>query len=249
MTSSGSKLDYTTYLNSICYAMSDRYSIRMKMQKIEFLVCWLLVLANIATMIVTQLQSTIFSFTNFYIQVSVVSRAVAYAFDFAHASVKGKLNSDNDDNNSNNNNIGVLPEWLILHHCGVLVQHVTMGCFIIPHFYCNGIVDRFFRAQLIIFLLCSQASHNTWMKRHSVTLYWFNDFGIGLPCSVVSVALVKPPAFLVIKYFMNEILINETEDVASILTNIYIIGLTMTVAGILKLVMGGDRCGAGKMSK
>ena len=226
------------FVDSICSALNNRYSLRIQLQKVEFCLCWLLFLANILCDVRTvgaTASTYILSFTLFYVQASTVSRGIAYAFDFSRAFV----------------NTNSIPEWLKLHHFGVLLQHTTMGYFILGRTYhlcldccdndinndiemmkiCNGLI----RQRLVVFLLASQASHNTWTKRHSLVFYWGNAFGIGVTCSIV--ALVISP-FWTEDYITN----NGADIVVSNATAAYTLSISITVLGMLKLVGSCKGC-------
>jgi hypothetical protein len=68
---------------------------------------------------------------------------------------------------------GSIPMWLVLHHSGVLVQHITNVFFLAPSS----------QYEVIIFALASQSSHNTWTKKLSLVLYWGNVLVGILTCS------------------------------------------------------------------
>jgi len=218
------------FVDSICSALSNRYSMRIKLQKVEFCLCWLLFLVNTLCVVGTvgaTASISILSFTHFYVQASIVSRVIAYAFDFSRAYVK--TNS--------------IPEWLKLHHFGVLLQHTTMGYFILGRTYnlcldysyndinngsemmtiCNGLL----RLRLIVYLLGSQASHNTWTKRFSLVLCWGNTFGIGVPCGIASLVL---SSFWTEDYISN----NGADIVVQIANVVYVLSLSITMLGVLK---------------
>lgn len=126
----------------ICTILSTNYNLRHTLQKTEFATCWILLLVTVLTNTVTPLSVL-------YMKVSLFTRVLAYAFDFANAWVKRNH---------------TLPMWLILHHSGVTVQHFTKAFFLTPN-------DPL---QAVLFLLASQSSHNTWTKRLSLLLYWGN---------------------------------------------------------------------------
>lgn len=219
------------FVDSICFALNNRYSLRIKLQKVEFCLCWLLFLANALCVVGTvgaTASTSILSFTLFYVQASTVSRVIAYAFDFSKAYVK--TNS--------------IPEWLKLHHFGVLLQQTTMGYFILGRTYnlclldyyyndinngsemmtiCNGLL----RLRLIVCLLGSQATHNTWTKRFSLVFYWGNAFGIGVTCSIAS--LVLSP------FWMEDSITNNGADIVVQIANVvYVLSLSITMLGVLK---------------
>jgi len=218
----------------ICSALNNQYSLRIKLQKVEFCICWLLFFANalcVGRTVGAMVSTSFLSFTLFYVQASIFSRVIAYLFDFSRAFVT--TNS--------------IPEWLKLHHGGVLLHH-TM-CYImvggssdicLDNCYndinngiemmqiCNGSL----RLRLIVYLLILQATHNTWTKRLSLVFYWVNCFGIGVTCSIAN---------LVISPFMMEdhIVNNDTEIVVPIAIVVYalqVVSLSITVLGMLKLV-------------
>lgn len=86
------------------------YNIRKNLQKMEFFVCWLVVLTMIGTNMSTELPVI-------WLKVSVFTRAFAYAVDFTNAYVK--LN-------------GSIPMWLVFHHFGVLAQHALKAFVLVP---------------------------------------------------------------------------------------------------------------------
>jgi hypothetical protein len=90
----------------------------------------------------------------------------------------------------------------------------------------NGLL----RLRLIVFVLASQASHNTWTKRHSLVFYWANDYVlIGVPCSIGS--LILSP------FWVGDYVANHGGDVVvPIGTVVYTLSLSFTVLGILELV-------------
>lgn len=170
------------YMMSV--TLNNHYYLRMLLQKVEFFICWTFFIANILA-VTTQTEEatavTILAYTLCYLQISVLSRAVAYAFDFSRALVK----------------INNIPEWLKLHHVGCLFIHSTMVYLILGLKLCADLFNHttahldldFLRVRLLVLLMADQASHNTWTKAHSKILYWFNAFGIGLTCSALSFLL------------------------------------------------------------
>jgi len=198
---------------------------RINLQKIEFLLCWLMVFANLLC-IMGQVEDTskelkhfqyvsILTIEYFYFRISAISRGVAYAFDFARASIifKTSVNKDSDCSTDTDNGVGkifgCIPEWLILHHFGVLVLHISMAFFIFAGEYDDAYRrsdddamnqgDIFLSplVRITIVLLGMQASHNSWTKRHSIILYWGNAFGIG----VTSCIALLLPQFEIPHYF------------------------------------------------
>ena len=115
---------------------------RKQLQKLEFLACWLIALL----MTGTHLSPTL---PVLFIQISTVTRFMAYAVDFTKALVKFN---------------GSIPMWLVLHHSGVMFQHITKAFLLAPSS----------QVQVIFSALASQSSHNSWTKNYSLVLYWGN---------------------------------------------------------------------------
>ena len=91
---------------------------------------------------------------------------------------------------------------------------------------CNGLLQL----RLIVILLGSQASHNTWTKCFSLVLYWCNAFGIGVTCSIAS--LVLSPFWIEDSSITN----NGADIVVKIATVVYTLSLSSTALGMIKLV-------------
>jgi hypothetical protein len=136
---------------------------RKKLQKVEFLTCWAFLLflavvvgaANNVVLLGTteeggfdlRLLSYGHTAASLYIEMSLLTRAIAYAIDFTNARVK----------------LGKLPSWLVLHHLGVYALHVVTA------FYFSQSYSK-----TILYLLSLQSTHNTWTKNYSLILYWGN---------------------------------------------------------------------------
>lgn len=86
----------------------------------------------------------------YYVKISIITRFLAYAVDFANASKK----------------IGSLPSWLILHHAGVFIVHALLGFYFLCH--------QSHYLKTIFCMLALQSTHNTWTKKYSLVLYWCN---------------------------------------------------------------------------
>ena len=97
-----------------------------------------------------------------YIELSLFTRLLAYAVDFANAREK----------------LGSLPSWLILHHVGVFAVHMNTAF----HFSQSYLYT-------MIYLLSLQSTHNTWTKKYSLVLYWGNvllGVILGISCTVMN---------------------------------------------------------------
>lgn len=121
---------------------------RKQHQKREFLTIWaFLFLLTVGPMYHDNLASTAHTAASLYIEVSLLTRIVAYAIDFANAREK----------------LGKLPSWLILHHVGVFAVHTTVALYFSRTYY-----------KTMLYLLGIQSTHNTWTKKYSMVLYWGN---------------------------------------------------------------------------
>ena len=129
----------------------DLYTLRKHLQKIEFFMCWVIAFIMAGTNISP-------TFPVVCLKLSAFTRFFAYVLDFSNAYVKLD---------------GSIPMWLVLHHSGVLVQHITKAFFLAPSS----------QYEVIIFALASQSSHNTWTKKLSLVLYWGNVLVGVLACS------------------------------------------------------------------
>ena len=127
---------------SLVLTTDDLYTLRKHLQKTEFFMCWIIVLLMSVTNISPSLPVAC-------LKLSAFTRFLAYVIDFTNAYVKLD---------------GSIPMWLVLHHSGVLVQHITKAFFLTPSS----------QYQVILFALASQSSHNTWTKKLSLVLYWGN---------------------------------------------------------------------------
>ena len=138
----------------------DLKSCRWKLQKIEFVTCWILFMMNLPPLYVLQNSSTIeliFDVSVLYSRLSLVTRFIAYVVDFSTAFSK---------NCSPSKTIlfkGV-PLWLILHHGGVYASHYLTA---FPLAAQNHM-------QCALCMVCLQSSHNTWTKKYSKAIYWSN---------------------------------------------------------------------------
>jgi len=156
--------------------LSYVYDIRKKLQKVEFLIIWVLICVLITSLAVADQKSfvDIYTISILYIQYSVLSRIFAYVMDFANASVK----LGTEDNKWNG-----IPLWLILHHGGVLGSHIM-----IAFFFMNPAVDF---KKMLLSLFATQSSHNTWTKKFSLILYWGNVVLGFLSLSYIAVLSTK----------------------------------------------------------
>ena len=123
-------------------ALSKRYSLRMKLQKIEFFISWIIIMYSS----ILKASSPLYIC---YHKTCILTRAIAYIYDFINASVKFK---------------GKLPLWLLFHHLGCFATHIVWTFYIPPESYLEH----------VIIALCSQSTHNTWTKQLSLSLYWVN---------------------------------------------------------------------------
>ena len=122
-------------------------------------------------------------------RITAFTRLYAYICDFANAWQKY--------NNA-------IPVWLVLHHSGLLVGH-----FVKVFLLTSSCPD-----QVMAYAIGSQASHNTWMKKYSTTIYWGDVFLGCLAC-----------------IYMHST--HESSFAATIFWNSFI----MTVAGVSLLIL------------
>eukprot|EP00536_Pseudo-nitzschia_multiseries_P015763 jgi/Psemu1/43754/gm1.43754_g len=246
--------DFDLWLEATCRILDRNYHLRMCLQKLEFSVCWLLVVAIALSNLGSSptagcLAAAVFAMAELYIKGSVASRVVAYAFDCSRALVRFRFGVSNNIHNGKSIRsstarkkgrcitIAGLPRWLILHHAGVLVQHTAMGWFLMEESFRSVAVvaaeDRSRHAlRIVTCLLSMQASHNTWTKSFSAFLYWANAFGVGLSGCICTLALGLVSVD------------HNTEMRQSILANpiewwagpIYFFAFSITVVGMLELV-------------
>ncbi len=85
---------------------------------------------------------------SFYLRATLLTRAFAYAVDFANARKK----------------LGQLPPWLVLHHFGVYAIHVITALYF----------SQSHTKMMCCYMLAAQSTHNTWTKKYSLLLYWGN---------------------------------------------------------------------------
>ena len=139
--------------------LSSVYDIRKKLQKVEFLIIWVLICVLITSLAVADQKSFVdfYTISFLYIQYSVFSRIFAYVMDFANASVK--LGAED-------NKWKGIPLWLVLHHGGVIGSHIMIAFFFM-HPEANF-------KKMLLSLFATQSSHNTWTKKISLILYWGN---------------------------------------------------------------------------
>lgn len=130
-----------------CSILSNRYYYRHQLQKLEFCICWVMLLLTMFT------QTLSPSIMSLYLKASAITRTIAYVFDLSNAFVKCK---------------GRLPSWLLLHHGGVLLHHITFSMSI------SQSEEPLPLHIMSCFFLGSQSSHNTWTKTISKKLYWGN---------------------------------------------------------------------------
>lgn len=142
---------------TFCSFIADNYYYRHQLQKIEFCACWVMLFTTAYLQAWSPLST-------FYMKASTITRAIAYIFDFSNAYLKNK---------------GGLPSWLVLHHGGVFLHHLTFSISINQDV--QGIPFRI----MICFFLASQSSHNTWTKKISMTCYWGNVLVGVLTCSYI----------------------------------------------------------------
>ena len=139
---------------SLMSTLANNYHLRKDLQKIEFFTCWAVVFITVGLTITSYHHPSystqlLLPCMVFYLKASVISRIVAYLFDFSNAAIK---------------NHGALPLWLVLHHSGVLIQHISKAI----------LLDGSSCLQIMLFALGSQSTHNTWTKKLSIVLYWGN---------------------------------------------------------------------------
>ena len=137
---------------------------RKHLQIIEFLLCWIIAFALLICAVsgIFQYDNLVCQLATTYAQISVITRIIAYAIDFASANKK----------------LGSLPSWIILHHAGVMALHL-LTAFYFSH-SCS--------IRMIIYMIALQSSHNTWTKKYSLTLYWEN-VSLGMLTSFVYITL------------------------------------------------------------
>ena len=154
---------------SLVPSSMNHYDLRKRLQKIEFFICWAILIAVATTYLdknatfLLSPSTPLLYYSTLYLKASVVSRALAYCSDFTNASEK--CNGD-------------LPVWLILHHFGGMLQHFSKAMFLL-----GGPTSC--RSQVLLFTLASQSSHNTWTKKHSMVLYWGNVLIGSLACYAI----------------------------------------------------------------
>lgn len=195
-------------------SLNQSIMFRKHLQKVEFFACWAIIIFTIlntdesSIRILSALNdqvnitppasaaSPIALYDNqpiiHFFRLSVLTRVVAYLVDLTNA--KTKLD-------------GIIPIWLIFHHSGVLVQHVTKAYFLTPKS----------SRDIILFALASQSSHNTWTKQHSLLLYWSNVLVGVFTCSLIHSAhqenMIATSCFyysLLVTSFGIVLLVNET---------------------------------------
>jgi len=144
----------------------DLNSCRLKLQKIEFVTCWILFMVNLPPLYVLQNSSTIelrsmsrfiFDISVLYSRLSLMTRFVAYVIDFSTA--LAKIYSP-----SKTILFKGVPLWLILHHGGVYATHYLSAFPLVAQTH----------MQCALFMVCAQSSHNTWTKKYSKAIYWSN---------------------------------------------------------------------------
>jgi len=136
------KTTSTSSESKIKLVLNNWYALRKHLQKMEFVVCWIIIFLMTAT----NMSPTI---SIAYLKLSAFNRFLAYVADFTNAYYKLD---------------GSIPKWLILHHSGALVGHITLLFFLTPSS----------QYQVFLIVLGFQASHNTWTKKLSLVLYWGN---------------------------------------------------------------------------
>jgi len=151
------------------------YDMRQKLQKVEFLVIWLLVVALVITALIgDDVYDVCDTIALNYIRYSVISRFLAYVMDFTNAAVK--LGTGDEKWRA-------IPLWLWMHHGGVLGSHVMIAFFF---------MDPVTFAKYIFGLVANQSSHNTWTKKYSYFLYWGNvALGFASLCCIAYIAIAK----------------------------------------------------------
>ncbi len=137
--------------SSLCHTLSTLYPLRSQLQKLEFATLWI-ILAHAAVFQTAPALSVL------YAKVSILTRAAAYSVDIANAITKYNVTS------TTSTNAVTLPLWLLLHHFGCLGAHLFSVFFLAPKT----------PAEIIVWALSSQSSHNTWTKKLSLVLYWGN---------------------------------------------------------------------------
>ena len=185
--------------------------IRKQLQKVEFLSCWMIFFFVAAFSAPTAYNKNIdcptltystqfaedetIRFITAFCRCTIFTRAIAYAVDFANA--KDKLK-------------GVLPMWLKLHHSGVFLQHFIKIFFLTP----TSPQD------MMMYLLATQSTHNTWTKKHSLVMYWGNvAFGVSL--SVYALFVLHP----------------QREEDCSIASIFFGFAMVLTGSGVALLVL------------
>lgn len=138
---------------------------RKQAQKIEFMLCWVLIFALGYPRLSHRTRGAL-KLALIYYRTSILTRALAYWADFKNAKqAKGRV-----------------PYWLFLHHAGALFMHATAVLF--------GTRISIGK-NLIVFFIASQASHNTWTRELNLTLYWVNVALGVVACSYLLGSLYK----------------------------------------------------------
>lgn len=131
------------------------YSFRKRFQKLEFSFSWILILLIKSCYVSSHsmlLIPPILWVSTRYIQVSIVSRTLAYIVDFKNAQLK----------------LETVPWGLIFHHGGVLILHCL-----------TAFIFQKSESEIIMYLASAAASHSTFIKKFSFGFYWFNNLFFG----------------------------------------------------------------------
>ncbi len=192
---------------NFCRLLSTLRPIRSQLQKIEFALLWII----LAYAVIFEESSVI---SVLYTKVSFLTRVFAYSVDIANAMMNCNLRSyPCNRGNGKNSSTFTVPLWLVLHHFGFLGMHALSIFYIPPKT----------PIEIIAWTLTSQSSHNTWMKKRSMALYW-GDVLIGMLAASINAC------------FLYDI-------GAGHLATLFVANIMIACTGILLLVRGGV-CGS-----
>ena len=211
-----------SWTRSVESALCSQIKRRKKLQKLEFLTCWVLILLLSEGLVarvmncfqhdeedfkqLSSFSSYVHSSATQYIRMSIFTRVLAYAVDFANAREK----------------LGKLPSWLVLHHGGVTAFHTLVSCYFSRSY-----------SKSLLYLVALQSSHNTWTKKYSLALYWGNVFlGVFTSCS-----------FSLMNAMEDEVSLSLVPCICSL------VALFTTLAGVSILFVESLRCNHNKHEK
>ena len=200
-------LSYSSWKQIIKDTLCSQIDNRKNWQRLEFITCWIfaflllvssslsgVTMKNNDNTIVAALSNTtiLVQAAKLYTQISVITRILAYAVDFANASKK----------------LGSVPSWLIFHHMGAVIMHLSTAMFF----------SWTHSTTMILYMLSMQSTHNTWTKKYSLALYWSN-VGLGAFTTPICTTL--------------NIMQNDLSYVAILCS---MIGYKTTVVGVILLI-------------